>query len=1027
MPHTEMTTRVEHGRQDIPQRLHADCSKCIERARGKYNGFLTDKGKYYEDGFGVKCHFIPEDESFVDVRLKPQFTDEEWSEVNAYRSALLWGEKYLIDPDNGTPWRAYSYQRGPLLCKSPRKVYRFGRRCIPGHVPVLMADGSWRRMDSIRPGEVVASRNDKAQFVGKKVLDFWENGEKDVYRITLSNGMWVDCTENHPLLTYIERDRENHRGILKQWMSVEDGLQKGMKVCILGRFDRWGKESCEDLGALLGYLLTDGYIVGGLQPPKFTNNNRAMVEEVRSLSSRLFGYDCSIRPKGNGWDVYITDGDRGSNNKLSELLGQLGLLGLKSSNKVLPSWIYDWDKKSVMLLINRMFSGDGGIYYGQKKGRPEGEFAVELSLSSTSYEMLDVVRLLLMKIGVSSYIDKDGAPDQKKGYVQRWKLRIGARDSIRIFLEEVGPIYGKEKKCEELLSVLGRKTRRTRGTFKHQKFVSIKSIEKVGTEPTFDIEIEDTHNFVSNGICTHNTGKTTILAVEILWYLFTAGGGTVKDPATGKLRTNLKVLLLAPQKSHIENIFDRIRAFLASSPALGPCIDRNKRGSPQKITLVTESGISEGNAVTGFASGDSSGSKGLSARGQDADLIILDEGAFISAAAIEGVVLAILMTRVHTRFIISSTPSGIANDYFESICTKRPDFAEFYVPSTMHPNWDQMRDQMEAEYGSNQEQYDKELLAAFTPAGIGVYREDLVRLAQVDYEYGEMTPNPNFVYTFGVDWNKEHGTEIVIVGTLKAEPHTSYVVWSENIPKKENTSPRGIARIAELNQAWQPHWIYVDAGGGDGGQMLRYHGRSMVGRSLIDARLKDIVKDIDFGSRMEITEHDGQRVKVPTKPFMVENSVKKFELGSIKYPRGDLNIMRQLNNYIVARRTPAGVPVYGTNEDKWGDHTLDAMNLALLAVRMEFPSFQHANISPLAVPVAFIPNREAGEKAAQQRVILPAAANSAHAMRRKIPKPSVGKPTVVKYWGNEPPEQDAVVQNFMRAGIPGRKKPRYGR
>ena len=647
----EIATKVEKGRTDFPDCMHSACEKCVNHARSKYNNFLTDRGKFYEDGFGVKCSFIPCDENFVDSRLRSQLTPADFDSVNAYRSSLLWGEKYLIDPESGTSWEAWDYQRGPLLCQSPRKVYRFGRR----------------------------------------------------------------------------------------------------------------------------------------------------------------------------------------------------------------------------------------------------------------------------------------------------------------------------------------------------------------------------------------TGKTTILAVEILWYLFTAGGGTVKDPKTGKLRTNIKILLLAPQKSHIENIFDRVRAFIAASPALGPCIDRNKRGSPQKITLVTQSGISEGNAVTGFASGDSSGSKGLSARGQDADLIILDEGAFISAEAIEGVVLAILMTKPHTRFIISSTPSGIANDYFEGICTKRPDFAEFYVPSTDHPNWEQMREQMEAEYGSNKEQYDKELLAAFTPAGIGVFREDLVRLAQTDYEYGDQHHTPAMVYTMGVDWNKEHGTEIIVLGTQRSDPHISVVVVSENIPKKENSAPRGIQRIAELNKIWQPMWIYVDAGGGDGGQMLRYHGRSMVGRNILDARLKDIVKDFDFGSKIEIVEHDGRRVKVPSKPFMVENAVKKFELGEIKFPRSDLNLMRQLNNYIVLRRTPSGIPVYGTKEPKWGDHTLDAMNLALVAVRLELPSFQHAAISPLAAPIAFVPNRNqsSGPTEGKSRVILPASAGSANGVRSRLPNHLSQTPSVVKYWGQEPSEE-SVAENYARRGI-GKRRLRYGR
>ena len=1260
----EVIARVEKGRTDIPTKCHSDCETCIAGARKKYNNFTADDGAFYEDGFGIDCSYIPASENFVDSKLRDMMTPGDWEEVNARRSALLWGEKYLVEPENGLPWKAWPYQRGPLLCRSSRKVYRFGRRCLPAGVPILMGDGSWRPIESVKPGEYVASRNSKAQFVQKRILNFWENGDKDIYRITLSNGMWLDCTSNHPLFTYILRDEINKRGVLKRWISIDDGLKKGMKVCVLNQFDRWGKESHKELGPLLGYLLTDGYIVGGTQTPKFTNNNRLMIDEVRTLSQNLFGYDCSTRPKGNGWDIYITDGDKGTPNKLSAELKKLGLLGLKSAGKVIPSWIFDWDKESTMLFVNRLFSGDGGLYYHQKKDRPKGEFAVEANLSSTSRQMLDQVRLILLKVGVVGFINKDGNPDEEKGHTQSWKFRISSRDSLCNFFKHVGLIYGKEDRCLEVLEALKNKTRGPKGVYKHQKFVAIRSIEPIGTQPTYDIEVEDTHNLVSNGICSHNTGKcltytsdvhlhngsirkigdligkevtvnslnlenyqyvtskafvcdngvkpcvriitrygqeiectlnhplltcdgwqsvdtglqvgdriavpiknpnigtetfdkeqlnllgkesrttnksipdfvfcldaehieeflkslfvideknisccfsskdlavgvrrllarlgiityirvetlegrtsycitevknenldtnlywdeivsiedlgevptaglqvpehhnyvndvvehnTTILAVEILWYLFTAGGGTVRDATTNSIRNNIKVLLLAPQKSHVENIFDRIRAFLATSPALGACIDRNKRGSPQKITLVTESGIGEGSAISGFASGDSSGSKGLSARGQDADLIILDEGAYISLEAIEGVVISILATRPDTRFIISSTPSGLANDYFENICTKRPDFTEFYVPMTQRPDWEMMAGQMAKEFGSSSEQYDKEVLAAFSPAGIGVYREDLVRLAQAEYKYGQAKPNGAFVYTIGVDWNKEHGTEIAIVGTQKAEPHISYIVGVENISKKENTSPRGISRIVELNKIWNPMWIYVDMGGGDGGQMLRYHGRSMVGKNILEARLKDIVIDYDFGSKQETTEHDGTINKVPSKQFLVENSVKKFELGEIKYPREDLNITRQLNNYIVVRRQLSGVPVYGTKEAKWGDHTLDAINLALVAIRLQLPSFQHAKISPMGVPIAFIPNAPDPRQNERPRIILPASASSSMSGRH-IPRhqQQLTNSTVVRYWGTEPSE-DAVARNYQRGGVPFRKKIRYGR
>lgn len=1008
--------KVALKRKDVPKELHPVCDACILRSREKYNNFTTDDGTFYEDGFGCKCSFIPHDENFFSKKLKSQITPEEWNYANSFKSALLWGEANLIDPDTGRPWRAWPYQRGPLLCKNPRKAYRFGRRCLPAGTPILMANGSWKPIELVKPGERIVSRNKKAQNVGKRVLNFWENGEKEIFRVTLTNGMSLECTSNHPFLTYIERDVTNHRGILHKWMSIEDGLEKGMKVAILSKYDKWGNISQVSLAKLLGYLLTDGYIVGGIQTPKFTNNNRQMIDEVQSLSRDLFGYECSICEKGNGWDIYITDSDRSTKNKLSTKLSDLGLLGRKSANKIIPNWIYSWDKESVMALINRMFSGDGGLYCHQKQGRKNGEYSVELSLSSTSKEMLETVQLLLFKIGVQSYINKDGNPNEDKGYVQRWKLKISSKDSIYAFFENVGLIFGKEDRCIEILEAIRLKARGHKGVRKYSRFISIKSIESIGRKPTYDIEVEDTHNMVSRGIYTHNTGKSVILSVEILWWLFTSGGGELRDEETGKVRQNIEIMVLAPQKVHIDLIFSKMRMFISLTPSLAASIDRNKQGSPQLISVLNSSGM-VGNRVGGFASGDSSGSKGIAARGQSADLVILDEGAYVGDEVLEGVIHPILYTRPTTKFIISSTPSGIADDYFERVCKRRPDFSEFYVPATSRPDWDKVEAQVRRDTAGNIEKWNREVLAEFSQAGVGVYREDLVRFAQSDYEYGSLHYNEGYVYTIGVDWNKEHGTEIVVLSTFKGTPHISWVAQAENIPKEKFSTPFGVERIVELNRIFRASWIYVDAGGGDGGQTLQHHGRMMVGKHREDERLKDIVKSFDFGSKMEAM--DGlNKIKVSSKPFMIENSVKKFELGEVRYPRSDLVLTKQLNNYIVSRRSPAGIPIFGMKEEKWGDHRLDALNLALIAVRIEFPSFTGEGINLIHGQIGFIPPKEIKSN----RVILP---TSTAVSRPFTHRSNLVRPNVIgtggNCWGKIPSDEEAeAIMRRRSQSISGR-------
>lgn len=459
-------------------------------------------------------------------------------------------------------------------------------------------------------------------------------------------------------------------------------------------------------------------------------------------------------------------------------------------------------------------------------------------------------------------------------------------------------------------------------------------------------------------------GKSVTLAILMAWYLFT--GGKIRDVESGKLIKKVQILLVAPQKSHVDELLGRLRLLISAVPKLQACIRRDVKGSPQIIEVSGENG-GPGNTIKGYASGDASGSKGTSIRGNDAHLIIIDEAAYVSPGVIKEVIRPILMTTPSTRMVWCSTPSGIAGDHFEEACLGMPEYKEFYSSSRKIPNFDLIKKSMIKEYGNSPDEWEREVEAKFPESGIGVYKKALVRGAQKDYSYDDMVPNGGMVYTLGIDWNKEKGTEIYVLGTEKAYPHLGQVVFAEKIAKKDFTTPMGIHRVIELNRLWKPAFIYVDEGG-DGStccQTLQFIGRDAAGKNITDARLMYIVKAYDFGSKVKFRDFQGREVKKPAKPFMVENSVRRFELGEISISRHDLDLQKQLDNYVVKRRNPiTGAPVYGTKNAKIGDHKVDAFHLALVAVRLELPSLNSREVVNLdannMVHVANALNRTGG-------------------------------------------------------------------
>lgn len=711
--------------KNIPDNLHDICKNCIANCREKYNGYVDAKGTLYKDGFAVNCKFIPKDEIFVNKKVKQLISGEEFEELNAFHNALLWAKRHLVNPDTGEPWKPRSYQVPPAMCTAQRIVMRFGRRCLPAGTPILMADGVEKSIEKVKVGEKIKSLNEKnLTFIDSEVINFWENGEREIYRITLRNGMHLDCTANHPLYIWLPLQEKY------SWVSVEDGLSEDM----LAAFCRPDE---------------DDYAAG---------------------------------------------------------------------------------------------------------------------------------------------------------------------------------------------------------------FSPVACIEKKRSRLTYDIEVANTHNMVSNGIVSHNTGKSVTLSILMAWYLFTGGG--IRDADSGKILNKIKILVVTPQKSQIDELFGRLRSLIYAVPKLKACLETDTKGSPQIIAVKGRDG-GQGHIIKGFASGDASGSKGTGIRGTDANLIIVDEAAFVSPTVMKEVIRPILMTTPTTRMVWSSTPSGIAGDHFEEVCLGMPEYKEFYTPSTEMPNFELMKASMVREYGNSPDEWEREVEAKFPEGGVGVYKKALVRTAQQDYSYSDMYPMAGMVYTVGVDWNKEKGTEIVVVGTSKGAPFNSWVVLAEKIAKKDFSTPMGIHRLVEINRIWKPAWMYLDEGG-DGStccQMLQFIGKQAAGKNIIDARLMYIVKAYDFGSKIEFRDFQGKKVKKPAKPFMVENSVRRLELGELFMSRHDVTLMKQMDNYLVVRRNQiTGLPVYGVTNDKIGDHRLDALNLALVAIRLELPSLNSREVVTLDNTIRYVGN-----------------------------------------------------------------------
>lgn len=339
---------------------------------------------------------------------------------------------------------------------------RWHRRCFVGDTPIAMGDGTWKDIKDIIPGDIVLSfRNNKLE--PKKVIEVFNNGEQKVFKYND-----ITCTPNHKVLTvyntYKEIDKTDHL--------INAGTL------------RFGNTYDPDLAEVLGLLLTDGYVTKN-QSPKFTNVNKDLLDRFDFLVQKVFPQvKTTWYEKDSGFDIVCTTKIKTNYHPIRYYF--------KTSN-TLPDIVWQMDYESTLAFLSGVISGNGSIYY-RNTTTPRGFSSLTGQLiieAGVSPELAEDYKKLLLKFGIRSKIKKDPRSNNYRVYIY----------SLKSLHNLKGLEIQHKEKMEKFLYVL-RNTKPYK-TFKQEKIKRGNSF----IANTYDISVEDNHNYIANGYIVHNCGK----------------------------------------------------------------------------------------------------------------------------------------------------------------------------------------------------------------------------------------------------------------------------------------------------------------------------------------------------------------------------------------------------------------------------------------------------------------------------------------------------------------------------------------
>lgn len=428
--------------------------------------------------------------------------------------------------------------------------------------------------------------------------------------------------------------------------------------------------------------------------------------------------------------------------------------------------------------------------------------------------------------------------------------------------------------------------------------------------------------------CGRRIGKTETMVVEMLYQVCS--------------NRNFRVLMAAPYENQIRNMFTRLNELIDGSPLVKAQL-KSRTKNPYKIEM------NNGSMILGFTTGDDA----ASVRGQRADWIYMDEVDFMKESCFE-VVRSVAIERSDIGITCSSTPLGKRSHFYKMCTNKAMGYSEHYHPSTHNPGWDE---EMEAELRAQltAEGYVHEVLAEFGTQQTGVFDkkklDESTKIENYAYnpldfyqtnkceeagEFPEMLmydmqhkAPPNIFRTMGVDWDKYQASSSILILDYDIVQKKFKVLKRYEMPRSEYSYDNAINTIIELNEIYNPSYIYCDRGSGEY-QIERLH---IYGDQNPASGLKAKVKGWSFANKLDIMDPISKEMeKKPLKPFMVNQLQILIERSNLIMSPYDNLLMKQLMDYEVEKTTESGIPKF-TSEN---EHFVDALGLAYLAMVLEF-------------------------------------------------------------------------------------------
>jgi len=394
-------------------------------------------------------------------------------------------------------------------------------KCLAGEASVFdHATGKRRTMaelhDSMDAPTVTAlyGAGKSSKLTLAKASKVTENGIRPVFELTLESGRRTMATSNHGFLG------------LHGWKELSE-FSPGDWIAVPKRTHV--SDPCrhflDEEVKMLGHLIGDGTI------PKdtwLTASNKEIREDFKELLMKM---GCVVGSTDSHMSLASETSNQPHISRLRSILEQFSLYGRTAHTKVIPDELYGLPDHQVALFLGALWSTDKSTSDHGRFDQNHIDMQHDIRYYSMSERLCLGVQAFLLRLGIHSTITHEKAAwvvDVRSKTVFCDLVHVAGKDyrsdavqkcdilyPVDIIPDGVSAVVGtrklhKSQMCGETIegSVLEH--------FRHVPRVAseldgdilwerVQSIEFVGEEMTYDLEVPEHHSFVVDDIVSHNT------------------------------------------------------------------------------------------------------------------------------------------------------------------------------------------------------------------------------------------------------------------------------------------------------------------------------------------------------------------------------------------------------------------------------------------------------------------------------------------------------------------------------------------